>query len=69
MGAVIFYKKIIRRYDRCLDDVPKTNKVDSILVDGNHFHTYLTKNNDSHIPHKCIIKGDNVYKSIAAAIF
>ena len=53
--------------DRCLDDITKTNKVDSILVDGNHFHTYYDENNDDYIHHKCIIKGDNVYKSIAAA--
>ena len=51
----------------CLDEITKSNKVDSILVDGNHFHTYYDENNDDYIPHKCIIKGDNVYKSIAAA--
>ncbi len=32
-----------------------------ILVDGNHFTPYVT------IPHKCIVKGDSIYMSIAAA--
>jgi len=34
---------------------------DLILVDGNRFKAYKT------IPHKCIIKGDSKYMSIAAA--
>lgn len=34
---------------------------DSILVDGNRFHSYRD------IPHHCIIKGDGLYFSIAAA--
>lgn len=32
-----------------------------ILVDGNRFTPYVT------IPHKCIVKGDSIYMSIAAA--
>jgi len=32
-----------------------------ILVDGNRFHKYQD------IPHRCIIKGDAIYQSIAAA--
>ena len=36
-------------------------KVDLIIVDGNKFKNY------KNIPHKCIIKGDQKYKSIAAA--
>ena len=32
-----------------------------ILVDGNRFHPYPG------IPHKCIIKGDSIFLSIAAA--
>ncbi len=32
-----------------------------ILVDGNRFHAY------QNIPHECIIKGDGIYRSIAAA--
>ena len=38
-----------------------TQKPDILLIDGNRFHTY----ND--ITHKCIIKGDSKYCSIAAA--
>lgn len=33
----------------------------SILVDGNRFHAYKD------VPHQCIIKGDGIYQSIAAA--
>ena len=36
-------------------------KVDLIIVDGKQFKNY------KNIPHKCIIKGDQKYKSIAAA--
>ena len=34
---------------------------DLILVDGNRFNNY------PNVPHECIIKGDGIYKSIAAA--
>ena len=39
---------------------------DLILVDGNTFRKYEDKE-DGVIEHECIIKGDNVYKCIAAA--
>jgi ribonuclease HII len=32
-----------------------------ILIDGNRFHPY------SDIPHTCVVKGDGIYASIAAA--
>ena len=38
-----------------------TLKPESLIVDGNDFAIYKITN------HKCIIKGDNTYKSIAAA--
>ena len=44
---------------RALDDL-KT-KPNLILVDGNRFNPY------PNIPHECIIKGDGIYQSIAAA--
>ena len=50
----------------CLDDITKTNEVDTILVDGNHFKIYTDENLES-IDHECVINGDNTYKSIAAA--
>ncbi|WP_462317607.1 ribonuclease HII [Marinilabilia sp.] len=34
---------------------------EELLIDGNKFHPY------PEIPHKCIIKGDSIYKCIAAA--
>ncbi len=44
---------------RALDNL--ANKPDLILVDGNRFNPY------PNIPHECIIKGDGIYQSIAAA--
>lgn len=43
----------------CLDEIRVP--FDSILVDGNTFHSY------NGIPHTCVIKGDDTYMSIAAA--
>jgi len=51
----------------CLDEISKNIHFDTILVDGNHFKCYYSKELDEYIYHKCIIKGDNTYKSIAAA--
>ena len=51
----------------CLDEISKTNTINEILVDGNHFHTYYSKEQSDFIDHDCVIKGDNTYKSIAAA--
>ena len=39
----------------------KTIKIGLLLIDGNKFYNYQS------IPHKCIIRGDAKYKSIAAA--
>ncbi len=50
----------------CIDEIRKDKNIDTILVDGNHFKIYTDENLDS-IDHKCIISGDNTYKSIAAA--
>ena len=51
----------------CLDDITQNQNIDMILVDGNHFKQYYSESMDEFIPHKCMIKGDNHYKSIAAA--
>ena len=51
----------------CLDDITKKQNVDMILVDGNHFKQYYSSKMDEFIEHQCVIKGDNTYKSIAAA--
>lgn len=50
----------------CIDDIRNKTRVDTILVDGNHFKIYTDENLES-IDHECIISGDNTYKSIAAA--
>lgn len=49
---------------RCLDKL--TIMPDEILVDGNFFKKYVTKNGIQ-IPHRCVIKGDLYYKCISAA--
>ena len=51
----------------CLDEISKTLEFDTILVDGNHFNLYYSSQKDEFIPHHCVIKGDNIFKSIAAA--
>tara|TARA_B100001094_G_scaffold330507_1_gene395876 strand:+ start:827 stop:1468 length:642 start_codon:yes stop_codon:yes gene_type:complete len=51
----------------CLDDISKRHSFDTILVDGNRFDAYYSIQKDEFISHHCIIKGDNTYKSIAAA--
>jgi ribonuclease HII len=48
---------------RELKDSPR---IDTILVDGDKFKDYYT-NEGVKIDHKCVIKGDNEYISIAAA--
>ena len=47
--------------NKCIDEIIKTTKIDTILIDGPHFNFY------DGIPHVCINGGDNKYKSIAAA--
>ena len=51
----------------CLDDISTKQSFTKILVDGNHFNHYYSNTMDEFIPHTCVIKGDDVYKSIAAA--
>ncbi len=51
----------------CLDEISKKSHFDHILVDGTHFNHYYNQEMDDYIPHNCIPKGDNLYKSIAAA--
>jgi len=51
----------------CLDELFQKNDISSILVDGNNFVPYYSKEKDDFIDHTCVIKGDNTYKSIAAA--
>jgi len=51
----------------CLDEISKIIDFDMILVDGDHFKFYYSKELDEYIYHKCIIKGDDTYKSIASA--
>ena len=49
-----------------LKKTTETIKIDNILVDGNQFSTYFDDDFEC-IPHQCVINGDNIYKSIAAA--
>ena len=52
---------------QCLDDISREIEIDSILVDGTQFNTYYNDQSAEFIPHFCIPKGDDTYKSIAAA--
>lgn len=45
---------------RAVDHLKKT-KPEHLLIDGNRFNKY------HNVPHSCIVKGDGIYQSIAAA--
>jgi ribonuclease HII len=49
----------IRAMHLAIDQLTPTPK--SLLIDGNRFHAYQK------IPHQCIVKGDSIYRCIAAA--
>ena len=59
-------KATMKGMHRCIDDIRQNCSIDTILVDGNHFKIY-TDEDLNYIDHKCVISGDNTYKSIAAA--
>lgn len=40
---------------------------DFVLVDGNGFRPYMKEHGDEYVQHACIVGGDNIYMSIAAA--
>jgi ribonuclease HII len=52
---------------KCLDEITEKITPDLVLVDGNHFKQYYDKNSQEFLEHECVIKGDDTYKSIAAA--
>jgi ribonuclease HII len=52
---------------KCLDEIDKKEKIGNILVDGNNFNTYYSKNQDMFLKDDCIKNGDNIYLNIAAA--
>ena len=59
-------KATMKGMHRCIDDIRQKCSIDTILVDGNNFKIY-TDEDLNYIDHKCVISGDNTYKSIAAA--
>ena len=59
-------KSTLKGMHKCVDNITEQLNIDTILVDGNQFNFYMDKNGEC-INHKCVIKGDDTYKSIAAA--
>tara|TARA_Y100000768_G_scaffold386354_1_gene374568 strand:- start:230 stop:856 length:627 start_codon:yes stop_codon:yes gene_type:complete len=59
-------KATMKGMHQCIDDIRQKCIIDTILVDGNNFKIY-TDEDLNYIDHKCVISGDNTYKSIAAA--
>ena len=53
--------------EKCIDNITSVINVDRLLVDGNHFPTYMDKSTFDFIPHVCIPGGDDKYLNIAAA--
>ena len=60
-------KTTIKGMHQCLDSISQEIQFDTILVDGNNFTQYYSTEIDEFIMHHCVIKGDNIFKSIAAA--
>ena len=59
-------KSTLKGMHKCVDNILDYISIDTILVDGNQFKLYMDKNGEC-VNHQCIINGDNIYKSIAAA--
>ena len=59
-------KSTLKGMHKCVDNITDQLNINTILVDGNQFNFYMDKNGEC-INHKCIIKGDDTYKSIASA--
>jgi len=59
-------KSTLNGMHKCVDNIIDQLDIDTILVDGNQFNIYMNKNGEC-IDHKCVVNGDNKYKSIAAA--
>ena len=59
-------KATMKGMHQCIDDIRQKCSINTILVDGNNFKIY-TDEDLNYIDHKCVISGDNTYKSIAAA--
>jgi len=59
-------KATMKGMHQCIDDIRTQVKIDTILVDGNHFKIYTDEDLEC-IDHECVVGGDNTYKSIAAA--
>ena len=58
-------KSTLKGMHKCVDNITDQLNIDTILVDGNQFNFYMDKNGEC-INHKCVVKGDDTYKSIAA---
>jgi len=59
-------KSTLKGMHKCVDNILDYISIDTILVDGNQFKLYMDANGEC-VDHQCVINGDNIYKSIAAA--
>ena len=66
IDSINILKATMKGMHQCVDDIRKQITIDTILVDGDKFTAYTDENLD-YINHECIVGGDNLYKSIAAA--
>jgi ribonuclease HII len=55
-----------RAIKKCIQNLPSQYKVSELLIDGNRFRLYLDED-DIPMNHQCIIGGDAIDRSIAAA--
>ncbi|QIG60116.1 ribonuclease HII [Dishui Lake large algae virus 1] len=58
----------MRAMERALTDAYKKQPFHHIMVDGQHFTTYIPPGIDSDaLTHECIVDGDNIHRNIGAA--
>jgi ribonuclease HII len=59
----------LKAMSNCVYEIMKKNKINKIIVDGNHFNPIMSNDEDEDkiIEIECIPKADNIYLSVASA--
>jgi ribonuclease HII len=57
----------LKAMSNCVYNIMKNNKINKIIVDGNHFNPIMNNDEDKIIEIECIPKADNIYLAVACA--
>jgi len=59
----------LKAMSNCVYEIMKKNKINKVIVDGNHFNPIINNDEDEDkiIEIECIPKADNIYLSVASA--